>query len=94
MITLAFPFAAQADPLPWKGTGTAQFRGTVTAVDSNANKPTKSFTAVDAEGKVMQFRISSLQHLDVRDRVVLSFQRGEKYPLKVVTIKFLTPIPE
>lgn len=68
------------------------FQGTVTAVNSNLNRPDRSFTAVDAEGKVKMFYISSLSHLDQGDRVVLHYLSGQKFPLNVTSIKFLPPV--
>jgi hypothetical protein len=69
----------------------AQFSGTVTAVNSNDNAPGYSFTAVDREGKVKMFRIDSLAHLDLRDRVVVTYSKSDKFPIRANTVKFLAP---
>ncbi len=71
--------------------GTFQFKGRVTAVNSNENRPGLSFTAVDAQGQVKMFYISSLQHLNLQDRVELTCKASEKFPLEVIRIRFLSP---
>jgi hypothetical protein len=79
---------------PSQDGSTAVFCGTVTAVNSNDNKPGVSFTAVDAEGQVKMFYISSLEHLDPNDRVSLRYVPSSLWPLNVTTIKFLPPAKE
>lgn len=68
-----------------------RWQGTVTAVDSNANKEGRSFTAVSKDGQVKMFYIQSLKHLDIGDRVVLSYIDANRFPLNVTTVKFLPP---
>lgn len=70
-----------AEPVAWQGT--------VTAVNSNGNRPGRSFTAVDAEGHVKFFYISSLDYLKQGSRVELHYLPAETYPLVVTRIRFL-----
>jgi hypothetical protein len=70
----------------------AQFKGTVTAVDSNDNVRGYSFTAVCSEGKVKIFKIDNLAHLDLRDRVVVTYSKADKFPIRANTVKFLPPV--
>jgi hypothetical protein len=69
----------------------AEFRGTVTSVNSNDNAQGYAFTAVDASGKVKMFRIDSLAHLDLRDRVIVTYSKAGKFPIRANSIKFLPP---
>lgn len=69
----------------------AQFSGTVTAVDSNDNARGYAFTAIDKEGKVKMFKIDSLAHLDLHDRVVVTYSKADKFPIRAKTVKFLPP---
>lgn len=77
------PVRADEATLPWQGT--------VTAVDSNGNRPGRSFTAVDAGGKIKVFYISTLSNLKVGSRVELHYLPSDKYPLVVTRIRFLQP---
>ena len=70
---------------------TFQFKGRVTAVNSKENRSGLSFTAVDEQGQVKMFYISSLKHLDLQDRVELTCKASEKFPLQVIRIRFLEP---
>ena len=76
--------ACAAEPVAWKGT--------VTAVDSNGNRPGHSFTAVDAAGQVKFFHISTLEYLKVGSRVELRYEPGATFPLEVTRIRFLLPV--
>jgi hypothetical protein len=68
------------------------FRGTVTAVDSNANAPGYAFTAVNEAGHVKMFRIDNLKHLDLNDRVVVTYpSKVTVFPIRATTVKFLAP---
>jgi hypothetical protein len=70
----------------------ATFRGTVTAVDSNGNAPGYSFTAADADGKIKMFRISNLKHLDLNDRVIVTYPDNTSvFPIAATRVKFLPP---
>lgn len=69
----------------------AHFTGRVTAVDVNQNNQMRCFTAVDEQGQVKIFKISSLKHLDVNDRVIVTYQISDKFPLIVTRIRFLQP---
>ena len=71
--------------------GTFQFKGRVTAVNSNGNRPGLSFTAVNDQGQVRMFYISTLEHLELQDRVELTCKASEKFPLEVIRIRFLSP---
>ncbi len=73
------------EPIHWEGT--------VTAVNSNGNRENRSFTAVDANGQVKIFYISTLEYLKVTDRVSLSYLPGKTFPYVVTRIKFLPPTP-
>lgn len=68
-----------------------KFQGEVTAVNSNNNRPGVSFTAIDRSGQVKMFYIASLNNLDLRDRVELTYKASGKFPLEVVRIRFLSP---
>lgn len=71
--------------------GTSKFQGTVTAIRSQADHAERSFTALNEEGHVKMFIISSLEHLDVGDRVELTYQASDKFPLRVIRVRFLEP---
>lgn len=76
--------AYAAEPVAWQGT--------VTAVNSNGNRPGHSFTAVDANGQVKFFHISTLEYLKVDSRVELRYLPGNTFPLEVTRIRFLPPL--
>lgn len=57
------------------------FTGNITALDSNGYDPGKCFTAVDDNGIVKVFRVSSIDNLNVGDRVRLSYKESATYPL-------------
>ncbi len=87
VVSMAF---LQAGPSEERS-GVISFKGRVTAVDSNANRPGFSFTAVDSEGRVKMFYIDNLKHLDLNDRVELHYRNTGKFPLSVTRIRFLQP---
>lgn len=77
--------------VPCRAENSVAWQGTVTAVNSNGNTPGHAFTAVDAEGRVKFFTISTLEHLELNDRVQLHYIPSEKFPLEVTRIRFLQP---
>jgi hypothetical protein len=72
-------------------TDATHFQGRVTAVNSNANRPGLSFTAVDSQGHIKMFYISTLENLEINDRVELTCKGSDKFPIEVVRIRFLSP---
>lgn len=69
--------------------GAAQsFSGVVTALGPIADDPDHTFTAISDEGLAKVFRISSLQNLDVGDRVSLQYTESDVYPMSVTSIQF------
>lgn len=71
--------------------GAFKFQGTVTAIRSQADHSERSFTARNSEGLIKMFIISSLDHLEVGDRVELTYEASEKFPLRVTRVRFLEP---
>jgi hypothetical protein len=91
-LVLAIAALSLGSLLPVSAEETTQhWEGTVTAVNSNGNRPGRSFTAVDAEGQVKIFYISSLKYLNVGDRVSLSYITSKTFPYTVTRIKFSLP---
>jgi hypothetical protein len=67
-----------------------KFAGTVSAVNVNADK-SNCFTALDPSGKVKIFRISSIEHLEKGDKVIVTYRPSDKFPLISTRVKFLLP---
>ncbi|MES2307634.1 MAG: hypothetical protein V4507_02140 [Verrucomicrobiota bacterium] len=85
------PLFAGPDVETGSSSGADHFYGRVTAVNSNGNRPGVSFTAVNDQGQIKMFYISSLKDLDLNDRVELTYKASEKFPLEVTRIRFLNP---
>jgi hypothetical protein len=69
--------------------GTARFSGVVTAVDTNGNVEGRCFTAHAEDGTVKVFCISTLEDLDVGDRVELTYEKSDRFPLMVKRVRFV-----
>lgn len=69
------------------GGADAAFEGEVTALGPSADDPEHTFTAISDNGIAKVFRVESLQGIDVGDRVSLTYQEAEVYPMEVSSIR-------